>query len=355
MPPPKRPRVDTSEGQFTPQNILVTGGAGFIASHIVIQLVKRFPQYNIVNFDKMDYCSSLRNLSSIEDMPNYKFIKGNIMSADLVKYVLETEKIDTIIHAAAQTHVDNSFGNSFAFTENNVMGTHVLVETAKTCNIRRFIHVSTDEVYGSSYDEEPRRVETDVLEPTNPYAATKAAAENIVKSYWHSFKMPIIITRGNNVYGPHQYPEKVVPKFIRRLLAGKPCCIHGDGSNSRHFIFVEDVAAAFVKILHNGVVGETYNIGCEEEYTNMEVAEKLVSAVHPDTKDVGKYIEHVEDRAFNDVRYFINSTKLHSLGWKPEVEFSEGLKRTVAWYKTVPQDWWEIGTDSALAPHPQPR
>jgi len=157
----------------------------------------------------MDYCSSLRNLDAVMHRPNFKFVKGNLLSADLMSYVLETEKIDTIIHAAAQTHVDNSFGNSFAFTENNVLGTHVLVEAAKTAGIKRFIHVSTDEVYGSSYDDDPCRKEGDVLEPTNPYAATKAAAESIARSYWYSFKMPVIVTRGNNVFGPHQYPEKV--------------------------------------------------------------------------------------------------------------------------------------------------
>ena len=171
-----------TNGAPFPGHILVTGGAGFIASHIVIQLVRRYPQYKIVCFDKMDYCSSIRNLDEVASCKNFKFIKGNLLSADLLTYVLKQEDIDTIIHAAAQTHVDNSFGNSFAFTENNVMGTHVLAETAKSCGIKRFIHVSTDEVYGSSYDEEAARVEADVLEPTNPYAATKAAAENIVKS-----------------------------------------------------------------------------------------------------------------------------------------------------------------------------
>ena len=354
-PASKKPRPTlATEAEYVPKNILVTGGAGFIASHVVIQLVKNFPQYKVVNFDKMDYCSSLRNLDEIAHYRNYKFIKGNLTSGDLLRYVLETEEIDTIIHAAAQTHVDNSFGNSFAFTENNVMGTHVLVETAKCHGIKRFIHVSTDEVYGSSYEGEARHVETDVLEPTNPYAATKAAAENIVKSYWHSYKLPLIITRGNNVYGPHQYPEKVIPKFVRRLVAGESCCIHGDGSNSRHFIYVGDVAAAFVKILHKGVEGETYNIGCEEEFTNLEVAEKLVKAVLPDIKNVKDRITHHADRPFNDVRYYINSSKLMSLGWKPEVAFEDGLKKTVEWYKNVSADWWDIGTDSALAPHPVP-
>jgi len=357
MPPSpksKKQKVEVPADQYTPKNIMVTGGAGFIASHVVIQLVKQYPQYKIVCFDKLDYCSSLSNLNEVKDHPNFKFIKGNLLSADLIKYVLETEEIDTILHAAAQTHVDNSFGNSFAFTENNVMGSHVLVEAAKVHGIKRFIHVSTDEVYGTVGDD-IRRIETDVLEPTNPYAATKAAAENIVKSYYRSFKLPVIITRGNNVYGPHQYPEKVIPKFVRRLLNGMPCCIHGDGSNSRHFIYVGDVAAAFITILHKGVDGETYNIGCETEYTNLEVAEKLVKALKPEVKDPKEHITFVSDRAFNDVRYYISSEKLHTLGWSPQVGFEEGLQKTIDWYAKVSRDWWEIGTDSALAAHPEPK
>jgi UDP-glucose 4,6-dehydratase len=355
-PPAKQQRLRASgpveTGEYTPKNIMVTGGAGFIASHIVIRLVKKYPQYKIVNFDKLDYCSSLKNLNEISDRPNYKFVKGNLLSADLIKYVLETEEIDTIIHAAAQTHVDNSFGNSFAFTENNVMGSHVLVEAAKNHEkLRRFIHVSTDEVYGSSYDDDPSRKEGDVLEPTNPYAATKAAAEQIVKSYYTSFKVPVIITRGNNVYGPHQYPEKVIPKFIRRLVNGLPCCLHGDGSNSRHFIFVEDVASAFDTVMHKGITGETYNIGCDEEMTNLEVAQTLVKAVYPD-KDPKEMITHVMDRPFNDVRYYLNFNKLLALGWKPEVKFKDGLKRTVEWYMARDKDWWDCGTDSSLAAHP---
>jgi len=340
---------------YKPQNIMVTGGTGFIASHVVIRLVQKYPQYKVVCLDKMDYCSSLRNLDEVKDAPNFKFIKGNILSADLIKYVLETEKIDTIIHAAAQTHVDNSFGNSFAFTENNVLGTHVLLESAKSVGIKRFIHVSTDEVYGSSYQDEPRRREGDSLEPTNPYAATKAAAEAIARSYWYSFKMPVIVTRGNNVFGPHQYPEKIIPKFVRRLVSKQPCCIHGDGSNSRHFIYVGDVAAAFDTLLHKGVDGEVYNIGCEDEYTNLEVAEKIVKIVMPECKDPKEQITFVADRPFNDVRYYINSDKLMALGWKPEVSFEDGLQKTVQWFEKVSADWWDIGTDSALAAHPQPK
>merc|ERR1712032_1347659 len=326
----KRAKSSTS-ATYKPTNILVTGGAGFIASHVVIRLVKKYPDCKVVCLDKVDYCSSIRNLDEVKDCPNFKFIKGNICSADLVRYVLEQEQIDTIIHAAAQTHVDNSFGNSFAFTENNVLGTHVLLESAKNTGcIKRFIHVSTDEVYGSSYQDEGARQESDTLEPTNPYAATKAAAEAIARSYWFSFKMPVIVTRGNNVFGPHQYPEKVIPKFIRRLMNGMPVCIH------------------------SGVDGEVYNIGCDDEFTNLEVAERLVKEMRPGIKEATEHIEFVADRPFNDVRYFINSEKLMALGWKTEVSFEDGLAKTIAWYRTVTKDWWDIGTDSALAAHPAP-
>jgi len=167
--------------------------------------------------------------------------------------------------------------------------------------------------------------------------------------------MPVIVTRGNNVFGPHQYPEKIVPKFVRRLVAKQPCCIHGDGSNSRHFIYVGDVAAAFDTLLHSGVDGEVYNIGCEDEYTNLEVAEKIVKMVMPECKDPKEQITFVADRPFNDVRYYINSDKLMALGWKPEVSFEDGLKQTVEWFQAVSADWWDIGTDSALAAHPQPK
>ena len=224
---------------YTPHNILITGGAGFIGSHVVLLLAKKYPQYNIINLDKLDYCSSLVNLSSVSSLPNYKFIKGDICSPDLINHIFKTHDIDTVLHFAAQTHVDNSFGNSFSFTRNNVMGTHVLLEAAKehwknknngsgggggggsTDNIgtgQRFIHVSTDEVYGEGVRDDAKAMEEEhVLEPTNPYAATKAAAEFIVKSYHRSFQLPIIITRGNNVYGPHQFPEKLIPKFIHQL------------------------------------------------------------------------------------------------------------------------------------------
>lgn len=337
----------TSGNVYTPKNILVTGGAGFIASHVVLLLVKKYPQYKIVNYDKLDYCSSLLNLKEIEMFRNYHFVKGNILSADLVNYVIRTENIDTIMHFAAQTHVDNSFGNSFHFTETNVLGTHVLLEAAKAAGIKRFIHVSTDEVYGENMGEDA--MEERVLEPSNPYAASKAGAEFIVKSYHRSFNLPVIITRGNNVYGPHQYPEKIIPKFICQLQANKACTIHGDGSHKRTFIYVEDVARAFDTILHKGTTGQIYNIGSKAELSNLSIAQKLIQ-LHGMQDKEKQFITYVEDRLFNDKRYAINSDKLHALGWSTTVDFEEGLKATVEWYRKNKNNWPTV--NEALSAHP---
>ncbi|KAK3271374.1 rhm1-like protein [Cymbomonas tetramitiformis] len=237
---------------YVPQNILLTGGAGFICSHVVLRLVRAYPQYKIVVLDKLDYCASLNNLASVKDCPNFKFIKGDICSSDLVNFILTAENIDTIMHFAAQTHVDNSFGNSFEFTKNNILGTHVLLESAKIHGgIKRFIHVSTDEVYGeTSVGSATGNFEHNSLEPTNPYSATKAGAEMLVKAYQTSYNLPCIVTRGNNVYGPHQFPEKLIPKFVLLAQRGKKLPIHGDGSNTRSYMFVEDVAEAFEAVLH---------------------------------------------------------------------------------------------------------
>jgi len=256
------------------------------------------------------------------------------------------------MHFAAQTHVDNSFGNSFTFTHTNIYGTHVLLESAKNCkNIRRFIHVSTDEVYGEGedFDVDPMK-EEHVLEPTNPYAATKAGAEFIVKSYHRSFKLPVIITRGNNVYGPHQYPEKLIPKFTNQLLRGMPLTLHGDGSNTRNFLFVEDVARAFDTILHKGTVGHIYNIGGTNEVPNIQVAKDLIRILGLQDREED-LVCFVSDRKFNDLRYTINSSKLEALGWKELVTWEEGLKTTVKWYEEHSIRYGNI--DQALVAHPR--
>jgi len=347
MPPKKKAKV---EG-YAPKNILITGGAGFIASHVVIRLVKKYPQYNIVNFDMISYCSCLENVTAeVGDYKNYKFVKGDITSSDLVNYVLESEKIDTIMHFAAQTHVDNSFGNSFQFTHHNIMGTHVLLESAKNHNIKRFIHVSTDEVYGEGETDEEEMMENHVLEPTNPYAATKAGAEFMAKAYLRSFKLPLIITRGNNVYGPHQYPEKMIPKFTNQLMRGRAVTLHGDGSNTRNFLHVEDVASAFDLIVHKAEVGQIFNIGGKNELPNIAVAKKLIEILGLKDKE-STLLTFVEDRHFNDLRYTIDCSKLKALGWVEEHDWDEGLKETVEWYKKYSSRYGNI--DSALIAHPR--
>eukprot|EP01137_Pigoraptor_chileana_P004712 Opistho-2@46720 len=213
---------------YRPRNILVTGGAGFIGSHVAIALVDAFADCHVVNIDKLEYCASLLNVENVADKPNYKFIQGDVCSGEFVAGVLQQEAIDTIFHFAAHTHVDNSFLSPLAFTLTNIVGTHVLISAAHTAGVRRFIYISTDEVYGGvgcEHDQSAPLSEESPLKPTNPYAASKAAAECIVMSYWKSFKFPVIVTRGSNVYGPHQYPEKIVPKFISRLLAGRAWCV----------------------------------------------------------------------------------------------------------------------------------
>eukprot|EP00286_Rhodomonas_abbreviata_P022556 CAMPEP_0181304936 /NCGR_PEP_ID=MMETSP1101-20121128/9441_1 /TAXON_ID=46948 /ORGANISM="Rhodomonas abbreviata, Strain Caron Lab Isolate" /LENGTH=371 /DNA_ID=CAMNT_0023410777 /DNA_START=32 /DNA_END=1147 /DNA_ORIENTATION=+ len=335
---------------YQPKNIMITGGAGFIASHVCLLLAKKYPQFKIVNFDRLDYCSCLANLDEIKDYPNYKFVQGNICSSDLVNFVLKTEEIDTIMHFAAQTHVDNSFGNSFQFTQNNIMGTHVLLEAAKVAGIKRFVHVSTDEVYGEQGRDQDAMDEEQVLEPTNPYAATKAGAEFLAKSYHRSFGMPIIITRGNNVYGPHQYPEKMIPKFINQLMRGRNVTLHGTGANTRNFLFVEDVARAFEIILFKSEVGMIYNIGGNNEMTNLAVATELIKLVGYEGAPTDK-MTFVEDRFFNDLRYYINSDKMKSLGWTEQVSWQEGLTKTFNWYKMNSNRFGDI--ESALMAHPR--
>jgi len=335
---------------YKPTNIMITGGAGFIASHAVILLAKKYPACRIVNFDKLDYVACLENLDCVKDLPNYKFVKGDICSPDLVNYVLVSEKIDTIMHFAAQTHVDNSFGNSFQFTQNNIFGTHVLLESAKIHKIARFVHVSTDEVYGEGETDEKPMEEEHVLEPTNPYAATKAAAEFLVKSYHRSFNLPVIITRGNNVYGPHQFPEKLIPKFTNQLLRGRPVTLHGSGTNTRNFLYVTDVARAFEFLLFKGQLGQIYNIGGSHEVPNLDIAKKLISLLKLEAQE-DALITFVPDRCFNDLRYTINCTKLAALGWKELVPFDAGLRVTVAWYQQHSHRFGNI--ESALVAHPR--
>lgn len=345
---------DHSKNVFNPSKILITGGCGFIASNVLCKFVMKYPEVKFVNVDKLDYCASLKNLKELEtgDSPemvtyveNYKFYLADITDFHAIDKIFEKELPDTIMHFAAHTHVDNSFGNSFHFTQNNIYGTHVLLEVAKKYNIKRFIHVSTDEVYGEF--DEASASENSILNPTNPYSASKAGAEFIARSYYKSFNLPLIITRGNNVYGPKQYPEKLIPKFITLLNKGLPCPIHGKGLEKRSFIYVDDVINAFDVILHYGKIGEIYNIGTNEEISNIDVAKKLLE-LYREGEDK---LYYVENRCFNDLRYTLNTSKLNNLGWKVNVDFDEGLKRTIEWFKLNEKHWENI--DEAIVPHPR--
>jgi len=338
-------------GFYVPTSILLTGGAGFIGSNCLVWMAQRYPTIKFVCLDKLAYCASAKNFDEIKENKNFKFIKGDITSADLVNHIIKSEAIDTIVHYAAQTHVDNSFGNSFEFTRTNVMGTHVLLESAKLykSQVRRFVHVSTDEVYGESTATSDRFDTDAALNPSNPYAATKVAAEYLVRSYRHSFGLPTIITRGNNVYGPKQYPEKLIPKFISLLDRKQPCPLHGTGENRRSFLYVDDVARAFEAIIFKGVVGEIYNIGSRFEITNKDTCLRLLQLFGLD-KEESKYITYVKDRAFNDFRYHIDPSSLEAMGWTQQVNFELGLELTKNWYVSHPGHWPDVA--SALSAHP---
>jgi dTDP-glucose 4,6-dehydratase len=269
-------------------------------------------QIRIFNMDCLNYCASEDN---VQTDSRYKFIKGNITNKDFILHVLREYNITAIVHFAAQSHVDSSFNDSLQYTIDNVLGTHSLLQAAKEYgNLHRFLHFSTDEVYGEVDRDHPGCHEKSLLNPTNPYAATKAAAEFIVRSYNHSFNLPTVIVRCNNVYGRNQYPEKLIPKFIKLLSEGKKLTIHGKGETRRNFIWAEDVARATDLILHRGEINEIYNIGTQQEYSVMDVASLLINKMTTD-KRVDNHIVFVEDRPFNDFRYSVDTTRLRELGW----------------------------------------
>ena len=306
-------------------NLLVTGGCGFIGSNFINFYFKNVSGY-LVNLDAMYYCANESNVSiDIINSDRYKFIKGNLCSKDLVHFILKEYSITHIIHFAAQSHVQNSFDDSMQYTLDNIVGTHTLLECCRFYPIVKIIHVSTDEVYGES-DELCN--EKSLLIPTNPYAATKAAAEMIVTSYIKSYNLPVIITRGNNVYGINQYPEKLIPLFIKQLKANEQVTIQGNGYAKRSFLHVDDTCSAFGIILERGVLGEIYNIGTHQEYTVLEIAKILVKLIKK-TDNFESYIRFIKDRPFNDSRYFITNQKLKDLGWDIKIDFLDGIKSLI--------------------------
>jgi dTDP-glucose 4,6-dehydratase len=321
----------------------------------VRHLTLTYPEaYNIISFDKIDYCASLNNTKCLDTSPNFSFVFGDINDQAAVLRCIRQYNIDTIMHFAAMSHVDLSFGNSFAFTETNVVGTHKLLEAAVKCNIKKFIHVSTDEVNGEHDGDDLK--EDSLLKPTNPYAASKAAAEMYVEAYQKSYKLPCIIVRSNNVYGPHQYPEskldlwclralltspEIIPKFSCLLDRGRTLMLHGSGKNCRRYLFGADAADAFDTILHKGVVGEIYNVDSCDEATNIEIAHRMLKEFGIPESDIPKWIMHTQDRPFNDHRYAVNADKLRGLGWRQKVRLEQGLPLTVDWYRRFGRGWWK--------------
>jgi len=334
---PSLERQDSSFMNDRPSTVvLITGGAGFIGSNFVNCLHRRTKKLRILNLDALYYAGRVDNVGAdVRASDRYTFIHGNLQSVDLLRYIFQCNKITHVVHMAAQSHVQHSFSDALRYTNDNVVGTHNLLEACRRhCpTLKRFVHVSTDEVYGQSLlkSDEKQKCEKSILCPTNPYAATKAAAEMIAQSYVHSFKMPIIITRGNNVYGPNQYPEKLVPKFIQLLMDDKPVTIQGDGSCVRGFLHVEDTCAAFMCVLKRGSLGEIYNIGCDSEKMEksvLDIAKMLIARIKPGDKPE-KWITYIPDRPFNDLRYFISDQKLKRLGWAPKISLEHGLDMLV--------------------------
>ncbi len=316
------------------KTILVTGTAGFIGSNFINYVVKKYSDYFFVSIDKIDYCSDIKNINVLNEK-NHKFYKGNLLNNELMNNIFDEFDFNIIIHFAAQSHVDNSFENAFIFIEDNVKATVNLLEYSKKCkNLEKFIHVSTDEVYGEiSLNGEHCTIETR-LNPTNPYSASKASAEYFVLSYQKSYNIPVIITRGNNVYGPRQFPDKLIPKTINRILNNEKMTLHGNGKNLRSFLYVKDVAKAFEIIMEKGEIGHIYNIGTDFEICNIDVIKKIIQILKPE-EDFNKYIEYVKDRPWNDLRYGVNCDDLKKLGWKEEYDFENGLMETIKWYKNM--------------------
>ena len=307
-------------------NFLITGGCGFIGSNYINHLFNNKNVKKIINLDILYYCANIYNIkNTIRDSDRYKFIKGDLNDYNLIVNILKEHKITHIVHFAAQSHVDNSFNDSLQYTYDNVKGTHTLLEAVKNTNKNIvMLHFSTDEVYGETQNDEMD--ESSLLCPTNPYSASKAAAEMYVRAYIYSYKLKIIISRGNNVFGYNQYPEKLIPKFINLLREGKKCTIHGQGETIRNFIFIDDVCTAIDHIINNGTFGNVYNIGSDHSYERsvIDVTKLLVKKIKNDD-DYTKYITMVEDRPFNDKRYLISNDRLKELGWVQNVSFDEGL------------------------------
>jgi dTDP-glucose 4,6-dehydratase len=321
--------------------ILLTGGAGFIGSHLARLFVRKYPQYKIVNLDKLTYAGNLENLRDIENEPNYFFVKGDITDLSLLKKLFEEHKFTAVLHCAAESHVDRSITDPLAFVTTNVIGTTALLQTAKeywkeAMEGKIFYHISTDEVYGS-LGETGFFTEETAYDPRSPYSASKASSDHLVRAFYHTYKLPVKISNCSNNYGPYHFPEKLIPLCIHNIINNKPLPIYGKGENVRDWLYVEDHIGAIDVVFHKGKIGETYNIGGHNEWKNIDLVKELCRQMDEKLKrEKGtseKLITYVKDRAGHDMRYAIDATKLkNELGWMPSLQFEEGISKTIDWY-----------------------
>ena len=312
--------------------ILVTGGAGFIGSCFVRHVLTKHPDYKVINIDALTYCGNLENLKDVENNPNYRFVHGNICDRKLVRDLIC--ECDCVVNFAAESHVDNSIKHPEIFVETNVQGTLNLLQACKELGVERYLQVSTDEVYGS-LGKDGYFYETTPISPNSPYSASKASADLLVRAYYETYKLPVLNTRCSNNYGPYQYPEKLIPFFISKLLKGEKVPVYGDGLNVRDWLYVYDHCEAIDVVLHNGKIGQVYNIGGHNEKTNLEITHLILNAMGKDETS----IEYVQDRLGHDRRYAIANDKITSeLGWEPSITFEEGIKLTIDWYLNN-QEW----------------
>lgn len=324
------------------RNILITGGAGFIGSHVVRHFVAKYPDYHIITLDKLTYAGSLTNIEEVMSLPNHTFIEGDITDAALVEQIFSQHLIDGVLHLAAESHVDRSISAPMVFAHNNIIGTLTLLEAARKAwsgnfEGKRFHHISTDEVYGALPLDGGMFSEYSCYAPHSPYSASKASSDHFVRAYHDTYGLPIVITNCSNNYGPNQYPEKLIPLFIHNIVNRRPLPVYGTGCNVRDWLYVEDHVKALDMVFHRGILGESYNIGGNNEWSNIELIKLLIEITD---RELGRepneslsLISYVEDRAGHDLRYAIDASKIErELGWRPTVEFREGLRHTVRWY-----------------------
>ncbi|MES5895304.1 dTDP-glucose 4,6-dehydratase [Bacillus cereus group sp. RP43] len=317
-------------------NILVTGGAGFIGSNFIHYMLKNYETYKIINYDALTYSGNLNNVKPIQENPNYSFVKGKIQNGELLEHVVKECDVQVIVNFAAESHVDRSIENPIPFYDTNVIGTVTLLELVKKYSHIKFVQVSTDEVYGS-LGKTGRFTEETPLAPNSPYSSSKASSDMIALSYYETYQLPVVVTRCSNNYGPYQYPEKLIPLMVTNALEGKKLPLYGDGLNVRDWLHVTDHCSAIDTVLHKGCVGEVYNIGGNNEKTNVDVVEQIIKLLGKTKKD----IEFVTDRLGHDRRYAIDAQKMkNEFEWEPKYTFEQGLKETVEWYKNN-VDWWK--------------